>query len=865
METRSIFMGLCLAASVGARAFAAPGAWPEPRQNPHLTAIQPMAGAMKTTPQAIAKYDMGRSRPSLTAVEVDGRTLGLAAVAGALLCFEPSGAQVWECHPPGLNFIENPSPDHIADFDGDGRVELALQAGRSEAPFGAAVLVDPGTGQVLWRYDVEPMSYSWRLHVGSYLPGSDGKQIVVVMHGYPPDERNGYIVLFEFPELGKPPVQRWRHDFEHYTCFPSLLQSDLEGDGVQEMVIETHSRMWFFDALSGQLKHFVEWDVSPGNVRSYGLIRFVDLNRDGLDDFLCIADFATHHEVLLNEGGEMKQAWAHGWDDSVTTGKIATTWPEPPYGDLDGDGGYEVVVSMFNSEGENAWLVRAYDALSGELKYRMPGVAAVALGDLDGDGRVEVLGNRTTDASQTKTEGARLLAVRDGVFVEVWKDEAAKAIVAEETGELRVQLSAGEERILRGDSESGSVVLEAAKPKEAPSAPDFSGVPEVVGPPPPVLLAADLDHDETNEILLYRGTRLEVLELERGGLMKKREYESAGMPAIADLDGDGALELVTCQASAAMNPVVEARTPSMDDRMLWRCEFPEPDHTGLPHGRPGYLRTAHFTGKPTADLYFLAGTPVVRSSGIEGTGGGILWEKCQFEDISRYWGPTVNQASTYDYDGDGREDLVFTNPDYYCVASGLTGDLLIGPLFPPDVFSQPSQGLYTLPAILERPEGIPTVALVAGHYFQGAMSLRAKPNWYALPPAGEARCAEEGFVRTEEGSWLLGFGRQDGTFACKNISDGSLRWTLPVEASCSNTIGCDVDGDGATEFVFGTSHGHLYAVGDGGRGPRVLWKVEVGPGIANPIAADVDGDGASEIVAAARDGRILVFDSSLGE
>ncbi|MDQ3439906.1 MAG: VCBS repeat-containing protein, partial [Planctomycetota bacterium] len=128
--------------------------------------------------------------------------------------------------------------------------------------------------------------------------------------------------------------------------------------------------MWVLDASAGTVKQFAAWDVAPANVRSYGLTEFVDLDRDGREDFLCIANFAQHHEVLLNRGGKLEKAWHHGWDESVTTGKVATTWPLPAHADIDGDGRTEVVVSMYNAENEGGWMIRVYDALTGELKYR---------------------------------------------------------------------------------------------------------------------------------------------------------------------------------------------------------------------------------------------------------------------------------------------------------------------------------------------------------------------------------------------------------------------------------------------------------------------------------------------------------------
>jgi outer membrane protein assembly factor BamB len=139
------------------------------------------------------------------------------------------------------------------------------------------------------------------------------------------------------------------------------------------------------------------------------------------------------------------------------------------------------------------------------------------------------------------------------------------------------------------------------------------------------------------------------------------------------------------------------------------------------------------------------------------------------------------------------------------------------------------------------------------------MSLDGKPKWFALPVAGEARCANEGFIQLRDGSWLMGFGRQNGKFACYDVSDGSLRWELDVQASCSDVAGCDIDSDGNPEFIFSTSHGGLYAVGDAAGKPRVLWKLDTGVSMGPPLLADIDGDGKSDIVVAGEDGRVRVF------
>jgi hypothetical protein len=151
------------------------------------------------------------------------------------------------------------------------------------------------------------------------------------------------------------------------------------------------------------------------------------------------------------------------------------------------------------------------------------------------------------------------------------------------------------------------------------------------------------------------------------------------------------------------------------------------------------------------------------------------------------------------------------------------------------------------------------VCFVGGHYFQAVCSPDAKPAWYALPKCGQARAANEGFLQLSDGTWAMGFGRQNGKFTCLNVKDGSLRWELDVQASCSDITACDIDGDGHQEFIFGTSHGALYAVADDGDKPRVVWKVDTGTALSAPVIADLDGDGKSDVIVPGEDGRIRVY------
>jgi outer membrane protein assembly factor BamB len=846
----------------------ASGSWPTARQNRCLTSIQPLAGRMAQAPQIVAEIPFARGQGVVTGfASKPAGPVDRAIVMGngGLRCYRLDGSLVWEAHPPGLNFETLVAAE---DLDGDGRVELALTAGRPTPPLGAAVLLAADTGQTLFRYDLEPMSYWWTMKTDQFVPGGVGKQILVCEHGYPPDAKFGYLAMFEFAKPGAVPRQRWRYDFDHYTCFPTLLSADVDGDGVKEICVETHSQMWVLDPRTGKVNQFLTWDVSPANVRSYGLVRFQDLNGDGLPEFLCLANFSQHHEVLRNDKGRLARAWAHGWDTSVTTQTIETTWPDPPVADVDGDGKLELVVNLFASDGQPRWMVRIYDALTGELKATVPDRIATCLSDVDGDGVAEILADISRDPTLVEIEGVCVLKVRGKNCEELWRQAAARSAPAlalkrndaavQIPKEVFVQTKAGTRRMTW--QKGRGVELIDGSPAPPPAGADLSHIPATLGPALNAPLVADVDGDGRNEVVHWHQGRATLYRYEGGqGFRKLAEYASAAAPALADLDGDGKLEMVVGEAGPTTDPVIHALRPGRQPETLWKVTLTPRERKGLPHGPPLAFQTGRFLGRAGDDLYVYVGTPQMRSLVLDGSNGALNWEKGKIPDLERYYGPTVNLSAVWDVNGDGKDDLVFTCPDYYCVASGPTGEAIVGPAFPPNIFKQPSQGLYTMPVVLPAEQGEPTVCLVDGHYFVAAMTAHGVAKWYRLPVVGEARAGAEGFLKTREGQWLMGYGRQDGQFVCLEVATGKVRWQIPLESTASAVTACDINGDGQPEFLFGTTHGQLYALADAGASARVVWRAQFPAGVGTPIIADVDGDGSSEILVTLGDGRLCLL------
>jgi len=252
-------------------------------------------------------------------------------------------------------------------------------------------------------------------------------------------------------------------------------------------------------------------------------------------------------------------------------------------------------------------------------------------------------------------------------------------------------------------------------------------------------------------------------------------------------------------------------TPALGDKRLWRTTLPGTNRPGLPYGRNRLSPHDSFDRQILTRPLPVAGSPVVAMCGARRAHRRPALGKGELPKIERYSGPKCHLASAFDVNGDGKEDLVFTNPDFYCVADGASGDCSTDLPRRQTIFKQPSQGLYTCPAILEDGHKPPTVCLIAGHYFEGAMSIRTDAHWYKILFPGENRTAAEGFLKAKDGAWCMGLGRQNGNFACLTVADGSVRWELPLKASASDVVTCDVDADGEQEIHVPEQPGPLFA------------------------------------------------------
>lgn len=372
--------------------------------------------AYKVTPQLSVPLNGGAvllSSPSLADLDGDGQDdIVVGGTDGRIHARKGNGTELWTFDAKAaLNAVWDPdSPTNyirsspaIGDLNGDGDLEVVVSVGDvpQEHQVGGVVALD---------------------HLGNLLPGWPHLSQDINGAGDPPWRPDGYPDGFNSsPALGDldhdgdleivvggfdKRVYAWHHNGNPVGGWPVVLNdtvwsspalADIDRDGYLEVIIgsdagpDPHT-------LGGSLQVFNhDGTVLAGFPKYIDQTIFsspaiADLNKDGWLDIV-----VGTGNYYAGEGYKV-YAWDHtgnslpGWP--VTTGGYVSS--SPALGDLDGDGYLEVVVGCFNH-----WLYawnHDGSTLSGwpmVPKHGLGGSAPVfdspALADYDGDGAAEVL------------------------------------------------------------------------------------------------------------------------------------------------------------------------------------------------------------------------------------------------------------------------------------------------------------------------------------------------------------------------------------------------------------------------------------------------------------------------------------------
>ncbi|MCC7355301.1 MAG: VCBS repeat-containing protein [Anaerolineae bacterium] len=203
---------------------------------------------------------------------------------------------------------------------------------------------------------------------------------------------------------------------------PNVLLADVDGDGEEEIVITVHYRIIAFKAGTGEKVRELQYH----HYRNYGEAHAVDLTGNGLCDFVVLAEFPAHAEVILNDGKEFHLAWyedvQHG---NITDADHALTTPYYPIADVDGDGQPEIVYSHLNHRGDGAWHTVVVEAVTGRVKQEMVDFVVKEILPAGPAGKPWLFGIRSDGGFIPADAGAAIYEIVGGEARLVWEDPAS--------------------------------------------------------------------------------------------------------------------------------------------------------------------------------------------------------------------------------------------------------------------------------------------------------------------------------------------------------------------------------------------------------------------------------------------------------
>jgi outer membrane protein assembly factor BamB len=331
---------------------------------------------------------------------------------------------------------------------------------------------------------------------------------------------------------------------------------------------------------------------------------------------------------------------------------------------------------------------------------------------------------------------------------------------------------------------------------------------------------------------------------------------------LADLAGDGSLAAVVAGRGAggcARINVLDAR-----GHEIWHRDFEEFPGEPPPWNVSGliYWQAGYFREPSRMDLLVQLRRKGAETQMLDGRSGGKIWFRARAtpeRDFGHNW------FTIFDYNGDGRDDVLTNQPDVFCIADGATGELLLQKhardLLPGDPYYGSSVACDFLgdgtTQVLYR-----NVNIIALLRLDGAVVWRTA--WDPKDPRHPNYGSD---VRVVPGD-ADGDGKLDvfvpgvkvagkRELHCLDATTGALKWrlVLPGGEQPTDPAVADVDSDGRDECVF-TIASTVYCVGassDGSSGV-IKWSLPL-PNYTSSVAiADATGDGQAQIIVSCSDG-----------
>lgn len=444
-------------------------------------------------------------------------------------------------------------------------------------------------------------------YAARFVPEIPGYQVPATVMT---DAERGRCVLYAYDDGQQREV--WRSEEFRVYQGPHPVVVDANGDGTLDVVACPHYQIVVMDGKSGKVIQQLRWHEG----RNYGHFIAKDIDGDGATEFLVLADFYTHMDMIDNDGANLKLLWRKEIELHIENKQkiLRPRWDSLQ--DLDGAGRFEVVTNLYNDTGDNQWHVMVYDALTGHTVCDLPGMFMSGLEDVDGDGRVELFCCATTGLFEPTSAPLSIIAlapaeeVAEGVHalqpVTRYARPTGAWVVAPRRYPLYINslVAHGEDNIVTALVGQGATAVYVTEPAELGAGPTLRRL--VLRPDEGTGITPYRGHEEwaltapadcrTVRVISHQqrpGGTAALVELESlspEGLLVTTSrcrvrpvtwrrsnpvLSSWGNLIAADLDGSGQVTVVSVAAASQVVAVTPPRTPDQAPRLRWR-------YTGAP-------------------------------------------------------------------------------------------------------------------------------------------------------------------------------------------------------------------------------------------------------------------------------------------